>query len=184
MMNWNDYLVLSEKTLSTEFHTTDIINRILHGVMGLCTELGELDDCLSAKMVDRTNLKEEIGDAYWYLAILYRDTRSSQRTEVLDGEEGVPDEFITKELLKSSLILLDMLKKRLYYNKDLDMVVFYSQVNHIDYYLQCLGLNYGLMTSDILEVNINKLRARYGDKFSSEKAINRDLDQERNILNQ
>jgi hypothetical protein len=32
------------------------------------------------------------------------------------------------------------------------------------------------------DVNIDKLRARYGDKFSSEKAINRDLETERNIL--
>ena len=33
-----------------------------------------------------------------------------------------------------------------------------------------------------LEANIAKLKARYGDKFSTEKAVNRDLDTERNIL--
>ena len=32
------------------------------------------------------------------------------------------------------------------------------------------------------DVNIAKLKARYGEKFSSEKAINRDLETERNIL--
>lgn len=32
--------------------------------------------------------------------------------------------------------------------------------------------------------NIDKLKARYGDKFSSEAAINRDLDKEREILEQ
>jgi len=35
---------------------------------------------------------------------------------------------------------------------------------------------------EILETNINKLKARYPDKFSSELAMNRDLDKERNIL--
>jgi hypothetical protein len=34
----------------------------------------------------------------------------------------------------------------------------------------------------ILDTNIAKLKARYGDKFSSEKAINRDLTTERTIL--
>ena len=32
------------------------------------------------------------------------------------------------------------------------------------------------------DININKLKARYGDKFSSERAINRDLETEREIL--
>ena len=32
------------------------------------------------------------------------------------------------------------------------------------------------------DINIAKLKARYCDKISSERAINRDLDNERNIL--
>lgn len=37
---------------------------------------------------------------------------------------------------------------------------------------------------EILETNINKLEARYPEKFSNELAINRDLSKERNILEQ
>jgi len=33
-----------------------------------------------------------------------------------------------------------------------------------------------------MERNINKLKARYPDKFSQEKALNRNLDIERDIL--
>jgi hypothetical protein len=36
--------------------------------------------------------------------------------------------------------------------------------------------------SVILDTNIEKLKARYGEKFSSTKAINRDLEKERKIL--
>ena len=36
----------------------------------------------------------------------------------------------------------------------------------------------------VMENNITKLKARYGDKFSEEKAENRDLDTERKILDQ
>ena len=36
----------------------------------------------------------------------------------------------------------------------------------------------------ILESNINKLRARFGDKFTSERALNRDIKLERTILEQ
>ena len=34
----------------------------------------------------------------------------------------------------------------------------------------------------ILDTNIEKLKARYGEKFSSDRAINRDLEKERMIL--
>ena len=35
---------------------------------------------------------------------------------------------------------------------------------------------------DIMEKNIAKLKARYGDKFSEHRATNRDLDKEREAL--
>jgi len=49
-------------------------NRLLHAGMGLATEAGEFLDPLKKKLfygkeVDLTNLKEEIGDLLWYIAI-------------------------------------------------------------------------------------------------------------------
>lgn len=49
--------------------------RYLHGAMGLVTESAEFLDALKkhlfyGKPVDVTNLKEECGDLFWYLAIL------------------------------------------------------------------------------------------------------------------
>ena len=41
---------------------------------------------------------------------------------------------------------------------------------------------YNVSIDDILEKNILKLKARYVNKFSSDKAINRDLETERKIL--
>lgn len=49
--------------------------RLMHGAMGVVTEGGEIMDhmkkCLFyGKIVDEVNMKEEIGDTLWYLAIL------------------------------------------------------------------------------------------------------------------
>jgi hypothetical protein len=41
---------------------------------------------------------------------------------------------------------------------------------------------YDINIQNSFDVNIAKLKARYGEKFSSERAINRDLETERNIL--
>lgn len=48
--------------------------RLLHAAIGLCTEAGEIQDALKkslfyGKPLDTVNLKEEIGDIMWYVAL-------------------------------------------------------------------------------------------------------------------
>jgi len=55
---------------------------LIHGMLGLCTEVGELQDTLKkylfyGKPIDAVNLKEELGDTLWYTAILIKHLRSS-----------------------------------------------------------------------------------------------------------
>lgn len=49
--------------------------RVIHAIMGIGSEAGELQDALKrhlfyGKPIDRTNLKEECGDLLWYIALL------------------------------------------------------------------------------------------------------------------
>lgn len=49
--------------------------RILHAAVGLATEAGEVQDALKkhlfyGKPLDKVNLAEEMGDIFWYMAIL------------------------------------------------------------------------------------------------------------------
>ena len=77
---------------------------------------------------------------------------------------------------------MDMIKKHVYYGKELDLVNLHEEIGDLMWYvaLICSACNFDL--SDIMEKNIEKLRARYGEKFSEERAINRDLNKERKIL--
>ena len=48
--------------------------RLLHAMIGLCTEAGEFQDALKKKIfygkeLDKPNLVEELGDLMWYMAI-------------------------------------------------------------------------------------------------------------------
>lgn len=94
--------------------------RLLHAAMGIQTEGGELTDALKkhlfyGKNLDLVNLKEELGDLFWYIAIL-----------------------------------CDALGERNFTN--------------------------------IMQTNIKKLRTRYPEAFTEEKAENRDLGAERGVL--
>lgn len=97
---------------------------IVHGVIGIFTEAGELLEALrdgynSQAGIDPINMREEIGDMFWYVAILlYEASR--------DGD--------------------------------------------------------GMTFEDAMRVNIAKLRARYPDKFNERDANERNLANERVIL--
>lgn len=93
--------------------------RILHAILGFATESAELVEQLLSVVqteveFDKVNLREELGDEFWYAAVM----------------------------------------------------------------MDALGAD----PTEILQMVVNKLRARYPDKFTSEAAINRDLIKERQIL--
>ena len=67
-MNWSEYKILSEKTLSSQFHCDKQDELLLHAVSGVLTELEELTDWNG----DEVNKKEEVADSFWYVAILDR----------------------------------------------------------------------------------------------------------------
>lgn len=88
------------------FRVTDPdILRALHAVMGLCTESGEALDALKkhifyAKQLDVVNLQEELGDLFWYAAILadvcqftFEDTMDKNIKKLMTR---YPDKFTEK----------------------------------------------------------------------------------------
>jgi NTP pyrophosphatase (non-canonical NTP hydrolase) len=57
----------------------DVDGDLLHGAIGVATESGEILDAMKkhyyyGKPLDIVNLREEIGDVMWYLALLCRAT--------------------------------------------------------------------------------------------------------------
>lgn len=188
-MNWEKYLPLAEKTLSTNFHCDDdFYKKILHAVMGSLTEVEEIlenyeDMNLVVNVNKQGSVAEESGDIYWYLSILFRELNIKDFNYDPSKDFKIDNPFNTLlSFTKVSLKFLDLLKKKIYYNKEIQNEVM------IDYTIKMYSLlnhycnQYDANIDSILEKNIDKLRARYGDKFSSERAINRDLDVEKKIL--
>ena len=77
---------------------------------------------------------------------------------------------------------LDALKKHVFYGKDLDRVNLREEMGDIFWYCAIIADELDVDFKDVMERNITKLRARYGEKFSEEKASERDLATERKIL--
>jgi len=78
--------------------------------------------------------------------------------------------------------LLDAYKKKLAYNKSLDKTNVAEEIGDLCWYVANLCRILNLDLQEILQNNIDKLRARYPEKFTEEKANNRNLEEERKIL--
>lgn len=78
--------------------------------------------------------------------------------------------------------LADALKKHIIYGQALDEINVLEEIGDLNWYT-ALGLAAVKRTmNDALERNVAKLKARFGDKFDSGKALNRDLEAERKAL--
>jgi NTP pyrophosphatase (non-canonical NTP hydrolase) len=78
--------------------------------------------------------------------------------------------------------LADVYKKHIAYGKELDLVNIKEELADQMWYIANLCNLHGWDLRDILQTNINKLRARYPDKFDKDLALNRNLVKEREIL--
>lgn len=103
-MTNEEYVKQVLRTESPNF--TDINTRILHGVIGCCTESGELLDAVKKslfyrKTLDVVNIKEELGDLLWYVALVSAEIGWSFE-EIMDANiakltKRYPEQF-TEEL--------------------------------------------------------------------------------------
>lgn len=167
-----------EKALRTE--SVDLFKvdnpRVLHAVIGLNTEFGEL------LLADSdTNLVEEAGDILWYVAIFANEIEASfDELELL--APVLEDPLDLKQPFETILKALDLVKRGLFYGVKTDEVEL----------ARCFGLalktvrailsDEGFTLTQAMMANIAKLSRRYPDKFSSEAAVNRDLSAEDEVL--
>lgn len=173
-LEYGNYTIKTMKDLGSQ-----VLNSV-HMTMGIATEVFELREAIRLK--DEVNIKEEIGDMLWYLRNYFTIWDiSTEHIAVSDHISGtIENKILFIEALTSSL--LDMDKKTFAYGKEYPMqerVLLASSLLEFIYDL-CILKGYDM--NAIMQTNVDKLVARYGEKFSEEKAINRNLDSERKIL--
>lgn len=182
----------------------------LHGSTGGLTEIGEFADALKAhifygKPLDYVNLAEEVGDQSWYLAIMAnaadcdlslmgslagKGAHHANDTFSADGSGPVTPIMLLSQANKLAQYWVHLNDAGLFYFKtdptykinlnatpDLQ-TVFYKTIESTAY----LGAMLGYNPSAIWASNIAKLAKRYPNKFTTDDALFRTLNEERAIL--
>ncbi len=163
---WNDYVLLANRTAKP----LEYDMQCWHAKLGLITEVGELADAykrheIYGKALDKVNVAEEVGDLAWYVALEFMNCRIEPYAlpEVtLYLSDNVRDLLTT---LSRAITYVDVMP----YNLILTTVRKICLIEGLDF-MGCLGLN------------IAKLAERYGDKYSDEAALIRNLIAERDAL--
>lgn len=165
--------------------------RLLHGIIGLTSELSEIRQMANEPEIDEVNLKEEMGDLCWYMGIMVDELKiNPELVLVTRPVEEREDYSNKKEALLTAIDKMtifvgntaDILKKSLIYGKILQEYELIEQLSELNSEIEVALNLYGMNTSEARERNIEKLKARYGEKFSEAAALNRDLVKERKIL--
>lgn len=187
-MNWKEYLELSEKTLSNEFLIEHEDFNGLHATMGIITEIQELIEWNS----DKVGKTEEIADITWYLAIFGREfnIEALPNAKKMDITYNILSKIWKKQanrllvlkMYDKSSIMLDIYKKKTFYGKEVDAEVLKTLTNDVLELVITYCKLHDISIHEAFNKNINKLKKRYGDKFNTQGAINRDIEAERDIL--
>ena len=85
-------------------------------------------------------------------------------------------------MVTESAEFVDALKKHFYYNRELDTINLKEEIGDVLWYVAIACDTLGVSLEQVMERNIEKLAARYPEKYSDEKAIHRDLQKEHEIL--
>lgn len=103
--------------------------------------------------------------------------------------DGSDEESVSPELLHGAIglateagELLDAVKRALYYGGKLDRTNLIEELGDLEWYMAVIRDALDVRQEEVQRINVEKLKARYPDKFTSDGAFNRDLPKEREIL--
>lgn len=77
---------------------------------------------------------------------------------------------------------MDAMKKYVFYGKPLDFINMQEEAGDLFWYMALLADACGFAFDTTMERNIAKLKARYPDRFNEKEALFRNLNRERQIL--
>ena len=148
-----------------------------HMVMGMTSELSELQDAIEKK--DKVNVGEELTDIMWYFAnyCTFRNFRLDECFRVKDESY-----LKNKNLIWMISEITDYSKKYQAYNKEIDRDRELNLLVGLAYMLDREYYKHDLSIANCMQNNIDKLNVRYPEKFTEENAINRNLENERKEL--
>ena len=187
-MNQDDYIAQSERTekkfpdgmqLSAQMTSATVSLLVAHAHICQALDIikkqviyGKWDNELEA-LVQIDSLVKKSGENVNELPVFPDFVLTQQHAELLHALLG----DITESGERNEAI-----NKHIFGNHELDVVNLGEEIGDSRWYEAIYFRLFGLDPQKICQQNIDKLKARYPDKFDAERAVNRNVEEERAIL--
>jgi NTP pyrophosphatase (non-canonical NTP hydrolase) len=117
------------------------------------------------------------GNAYQRHAMRTNDEMSTARLELSIDKNSKYDMggivMATMGLSGEVGELNDMIKKWIFHKSDMDITHAKKELGDIMWYIACMAESFGWSLDEIMQMNIDKLKARYPDGFNIDRANHR-----------
>ncbi|MAS67326.1 MAG: hypothetical protein CMK82_11100 [Pseudomonadales bacterium] len=150
-----------------------------HGATGVSGEAGELLEALMFPPeggIDRVNLREELGDLFFYVEQIVQRSgvhiKWDAADEIARNATISPDQILPvgAAIAIHASQVLDTVKKAAIYNKELDLELLTNQISALAASMLTLCYMFGLQRQECLNSNILKLSKRYAALSYSDQA--------------
>ena len=180
VLELKDYLALA---LITKAPSSSLYEDFTHSICGLTTEVAEVIDQYKRhwfykKPLDIVNLKEELGDIMWYVAVglhaLEREFPDVQPVDADETYEAMTDKYILGKMVKYST---SPTIQGFCYAEDWDVDArnyFQHDLINLLGFLNVFAKRIGTTLQEAAYLNIVKLSKRYPAGFTEFNALNRD----------
>lgn len=177
-MRFHDYqkeVLRTESPTLAVMHMAGTTHRLLHACLGINSEIAEIIQDRDNK----PNVVQEIGDAFWYIGIGCDSLDIDM--ENLDTDYECDDAY--DDLIIQSGILTNQVKRMIYYGTERDDELILKVLGSIVACLRWLAVENNVTIETCLEKNVAKLRTRYPEGFTPEKAVYRSVRKEERHFN-
>lgn len=141
--------------------------------MGLAGEAGEVLDLFLAGPIDKDQLTDELGDVYWYGAVM-ADEWGYKLSDLRHAEVLLERTYTHARLPVAACQLCDYIKKVLCHGHKVDRKKLLNGLALTMKYAQHLAEDFGIDPADVMSRNIEKLMRRYPEGFATERSVNRE----------
>lgn len=168
-MNPTQYCSDAARTVSDKFYSGNVpVDYFLETLLDFSDVAQELDDIKKSLFYGRSNLNIMNEEGCSHVATIVKP-------DAIHGIVGIATEG--GELVESVI-------KSMVNNKEIDLVNLSEEIGDVLWYIALLCNTFGLSIENIMQQNIDKLKLRFPEKFTEENANKRNLESERQLLEQ
>lgn len=184
---WKGYSKFADN--KQEFLAARSLVRLIHGSMGISSEIRELKEAVNTCMKEnnpknRLKAADETGDFFWYLSVIlnvvHMDLEKVLKAVPFKGQYSERDiDLCFESISEGSSILSDIIKKNVFYGKEYLYKDLEQGVHSVIFGLLGICSIFKMdVNKDVLAPNIKKLKSRYSSKFTEDRAINKNPEKE------